>query len=260
MFDGNIVGSIDVAELVFYAFVLFFVALIFWLRREDRREGYPLENEITGKVETSGGPLYSASPKTFALPHGRGSVVAPLPRTEGREPVDIAARRTDKHAGAPYVPTGNPLADGVGPASYAERSREPDIDAEGRPRIVPIGAADGFSVAAKDPDPRGMKVVGADGKTAGTVSDIWVDRAEHIIRYLEVATDAGTKVLAPMAMAVVHGKHHAVEIDAINAADFAGVPQLATPGQISRYEEERVAAYYGGGYLYANRERQEPLI
>jgi photosynthetic reaction center H subunit len=33
-----------------------------------------------------------------------------------------------------------------------------------------------------------------------------------------------------------------------------------TPGQISRYEEERVLAYFGGGYLYANSARQEPLI
>jgi photosynthetic reaction center H subunit len=26
------------------------------------------------------------------------------------------------------------------------------------------------------------------------------------------------------------------------------------------YEEERIVAYFGGGYLYANRARQEPLI
>ena len=41
---------------------------------------------------------------------------------------------------------------------------------------------------------------------------------------------------------------------------FAGVPMPVTPGQISLYEEERVLAYFGGGYLYANRSRQEPLI
>ena len=34
--------GIDVALLVFWAFVGFFVALVFYLRREDRREGYPL--------------------------------------------------------------------------------------------------------------------------------------------------------------------------------------------------------------------------
>ena len=39
MDDMKIVGTLDVTELVFYAFVLFFLALIFYLRREDRREG-----------------------------------------------------------------------------------------------------------------------------------------------------------------------------------------------------------------------------
>lgn len=260
MTDGNLVGTIDVAELMFYAFVLFFIALVFYLRREDRREGYPVEDELTGKVETVGGPLSTASTKTFHLPHGKGTVVAPLPRTEGREPVDLAARRSFNAGGAPLVPTGNPLVDGLGPAAWAERSRWPDIDAEGRPRIVPIGADEGVSVAREDSDPRGMIVKGADGVVAGTVSDLWVDRAEHVIRYLEVATTAGPRVLAPMPMSIVKGKKGEVHIDALNADQFAGAPQLETPGQITRYEEERVAAYFGGGYLYATPERQEPLV
>ena len=69
MTDGNIVGSIDVAEIALTLFFLFFVGLIFWLRREDRREGYPLEEEMTGMVEAPGGPLEMAEPKFFRLPH-----------------------------------------------------------------------------------------------------------------------------------------------------------------------------------------------
>ncbi len=38
----------------------------------------------------------------------------------------------------------------------------------------------------QDPDPRGLPVIGADGAVAGTVSDMWVDRAEVLFRYLEV--------------------------------------------------------------------------
>jgi hypothetical protein len=57
MNNPYVVGSIDVAELSLAAFFLFFVALVFWLRREDRREGYPLEHELTGRIETVGGPL-----------------------------------------------------------------------------------------------------------------------------------------------------------------------------------------------------------
>lgn len=257
MNGGNIVGTFDVTELVFYAFVLFFIALVFYLRREDRREGYPLEDEETGVVETPGGPLHTASTKTFHLPHGQGSVTAP---TQGRERVDIAAKRAFGSVGAPYVPTGDPFADRLGPASWAERGNVPDLDAEGHPRIAPMSTDQGIVVAARDPDPRGMKVIGADGKSAGTVTDIWADRAEHIIRYLEITTDSGMNVLAPMPMARVKRSAGVVEIDAINAAQFAGAPRPATPGLITRYEEERIVAYFGGGYLYANAERQEPLI
>jgi photosynthetic reaction center H subunit len=139
------------------------------------------------------------------------------------------------------------------------RAKHTDLDGEGRNRIVPIGAAEHISVHARDADPRGMTVIGADGEVAGTISDLWVDRAEHVIRYLEVDTGT-TKVLAPMAMSKVKGKKRQVEIDAINAADFAAAPVPETTGQITFYEEERIVAYFGGGYLYANRARQEPLI
>ena len=256
MNDVKLVGSLDVTELVFLAFMLFFVTLVFYLRREDRREGYPLEDEVTGRIDTPGGVLAAASPKSFLMPFGRGTVTTP---TQGREKVDIAAARTFKSPGAPYYPTGNPLEDGIGPAAWANRAKHTDLDGEGRNRIVPIGDAEHISVHARDADPRGMSVIGADGAIAGTVSDLWVDRAEHVIRYLEVDTGQ-KKVLAPMAMSKVKGKRRQVEIDAINAADFAAAPTPGTAGQVTFYEEERIVAYFGGGYLYANRARQEPLI
>jgi photosynthetic reaction center H subunit len=254
MDDIKIVGTFDVTEMVFLAFVLFFLALVVYLRREDRREGYPLEDEVTGRVDTPGGILATAIPKTFHLPFGRGTVTTP---TKGREPVDVAGQRTFRSPGAPYAPTGNPLTSGMGPGAYAERARLPDLDAEGRNRIVPIGMAEHISVHGRDADPRGMTVTGADGAVAGTVTDIWVDRAEHVIRYLEVDTGSA-KVLAPMGMAKVG--RGGIVIDAINAADFAAAPVPVTPGQITFYEEERIVAYFGAGYLYANAARQEPIL
>ncbi len=254
--DMKIVGTIDVTELVFAAFVLFFLALMVYLRREDRREGYPLEDEVTGRVDTPGGILSAAAPKSFAMPFGRDTLTVPA---HGRERVDIAAARTFRSPGAPYYPTGNPLVDGIGPAAWADRAKYTDLDGEGRNRIVPIGAAEHISIDRRDPDPRGMTVIAADGAVAGTITDIWVDRAEHVIRYLEV--DTGTnKVLAPMGMSKVHGKKGQVVVDAINASDFAAAPVPGTAGQITFYEEERIVAYFGGGYLYANKARQEPLI
>lgn len=252
--QGYLVGSLDIAALALYAFALFFLVLVFYLRREDRREGYPLEDELTGAVETPGGALHTASTKSFLLPDGKGTVTAP---TSPREPVEFAALRRENFGGAPYSPTGEGLPIGVGPGAFAQRAQWPDLDAHGNPRIVPLTSIDGIAVASADPDPRGMAVYGADGRRAGTVADLWIDRAEHMIRYLQVETGAGG-VLAPMAMAVI--RNGAVVIDAINAADFAGAPKTATGTQITRDEEERIVAYFGAGYLYANVGRQEPWL
>ncbi|KPF54703.1 MULTISPECIES: photosynthetic reaction center subunit H [unclassified Novosphingobium] len=257
MRHGNIVGTVDAAQLALIAFVLFFICLIFWLRREDRREGYPLEDALTGRVDSDGGPLSTASAKTFVLPFGMGTVTVPLPASENREPVEIKAERRENFGGAPYSPVGDVFAAGVGPGAYANRARFPDRDAHGNARIVPIGSVPQITVASASTDPRGLSVYGADGARAGTVADLWIDRAEHMIRYL--AVDTGTRiVLAPMAMAVI--RREGVIISAINAADFANAPFPENPGEITRYEEERVVAYFGTGYLYANADRLEPLL
>ena len=135
--NPQLTPGIDVALLVFWAFVLFFIVLVFYLRREDRREGYPLEDDASGRVDSDGGAMHTGSTKSFLLPHGHGTVTAP---TKGREPVDIAARRTERFAGAPLTPTGNPLADGIGPAAWADRAKRPDVDMDGHPRIIPAPA------------------------------------------------------------------------------------------------------------------------
>lgn len=248
---------IDVALIVLNAFFLFFLGLVIYLRREDRREGYPLEHELTGRVESPGGLFHSATPKTFKLPFGHGTVTTP---TKGREPLNIAARRTENHTGAPIVPTGNPLIDGIGPAAWADRAKRPDLDWEGHPRIVPISAAGDFFVAKGDADPRGFTVVAADGVSAGKVTDIWIDKADRLVRYLQVEIAGGRQVLAPMTMATVQGRLGRVSIDAITAAQFADVPAIEGASSITLYEEERIVAYFGGGYLYATADRAEPYL
>ena len=254
--NPHLTSGIDVALLVFWAFVLFFICLVFYLRREDRREGYPLEDEMTGRLDTVGGPLHTASDKWFLLPFGHGRVVA---GASPREPVDIAARRTDRFAGAPYAPTGNPLADGIGPAAWANRAQRPDVDMEGHPRIVPLSKAAGFTVAAPDPTMLGWPVLGADGVVAGTIDDLWIDRADRLIRYVQLGMDGGA-ILAPLMMAKVDRHRRRLVIDALLAHQFAGAPRIAAPDRITLYEEERVQAYFGGGYLYATPARQEPLL
>ncbi|HQS96211.1 MAG: photosynthetic reaction center subunit H [Novosphingobium sp. 17-62-19] len=254
MNSGNIVGTIDAAQIAMITFIGFFIALVFWLRREDRREGYPLEDALTGRLSPEGGPLSAAAPKTFILPFGKGKVTVP---NVNRDPFEINAKRRENFGGAPFTPEGDVFAAGVGPGSYADRAKWPDIDAHGNPRIVPMGLVPEITVATASTDPRGLPVYGADGLKAGVVTDLWVDRAEHMVRYLAVDT-GGKTVLAPMPMAVV--RKNAVIISAINAADFAGAPFPANPGEITRYEEERTVAYFGTGYLYANADRLEPLM
>jgi photosynthetic reaction center H subunit len=119
-----------------------------------------------------------------------------------------------------------------------------------------------------------MTVLGADRLSAGVVSDVWVDKAEYLIRYLEVelgapttgglsvvgATASGGRVLLPMTMATVDKGRRQVKVDAILASQFANVPPLSNPDQVTLDEEERITAYYGAGYLYATPERLEPLI
>ena len=260
-----ITGTFDVAELAFWLFLFFFIGLVIYLNRESRREGYPLEDEITGALESP--PLLAADKKVFKLPHGRGTYV---PEDGAREPVDIPAVAAFHGGGSPYVPTGNPMKDGLGPAAWANRQDYPDLTFDGRPRIVPIGDAHEIEIAPKDPDIIGWPVYDCNVELAGKVSDIWVDQSEHIIRYLEIETNAGDKVLAPIFVSVVQTKGllhglgwenpELVQIDAITKDQFADVPRVATPGQITRLEEDKIMAYYGGGYMYATPERGEPVL
>ena len=256
MDDIKIVGSFDVTEMVFLAFVFFFIGLVIYLQREGRREGFPVEDEVTGRIDTVGGVLHTPTPKAFLMPFGRGTMLSP---PVGRDPVEVAGKRTFRSPGAPYYPTGNPLTSNLGPAAYANRADVTDLDGEGRNRIVPIGLTENIRLDPRDPDPRGMAAIGADGAVAGTISDIWVDRAEHQLRYLEVDTGT-TKVLAPMGMVKIVRKKNQVVIDAINAVDFAGAPVPKTAGEITFLEEDKIMGYFGGGYLYANSMRQEPLL
>lgn len=256
-----IVGTFDVAELAFLTFFGFFIALVFYLNRESRREGYPLEDEDTGRVHAI--KLTDGDKKVFQLPHGRGTYV---PEDVVRDDINVPAVAAFRAAGAPLVPIGDPMVDGMGPAAWANRSKYPDLTFDGRPRIVPIAQSHELVVAPNDPQLIGWTVIAADKQVAGTVSDIWVDQAEHLIRYLEVTTTSGKKVLAPMMVAVVQtkgffgDKPELVEIDAITAAQFEGVPTLEAPGIITRYEEDRIQAYFGGGYMYATPERSEAWI
>ena len=258
MGTGAITPYIDVAQITLYLFWVFFAGLIYYLHRENKREGYPLETDGPGTIDVQGWPAVPRA-KTYRLQHG-GSVDAPVRKVS---PQTLAAAPAGGWVGAPLVPTGNPMLDGVGPGAWADRADVPDLTYEGLPKIVPLRADPSHGVADGDPDPRGMVVVGADGVEAGTVCDLWVDRSDVLFRYLEVElapapAQAAGRVLLPINFCRI-GTHQ-VRVRSILGGQFAQVPATRQADQITFLEEERIVAYYGGGTLYATPQRQEPLL
>jgi len=252
MGTGAITGYMDVAQLTLYAFWLFFFGLIWYLHRENKREGYPLVDPHDPNYRPQGFPPMP-KPKTYIMPHGQGTRQAPRPAEE-YELKAVKARA----AGFPFEPTGNPMLDGVGPAAWAVRSNLPDLTYDGEPKIVPMRVATDFSVEQRDPDPRGHPVYGADDEIGATVTDIWVDRSEPQIRYLELEAD-GKRVMMPMNFARIRSNGDVVA-KSVCGRHFADAPSTADPDQITLQEEDRIGAYYAGGHLYAMKDRQEPWL
>src|SRR5215470_10770483 len=247
---------IDVAQVVLYGFWVFFACLIFYLRREDKREGYPLQYEGPGRRSGVGFPSYPGF-KKYLL---RGGHVATLPNWKN-DRADAPVVPMAPWPGSPYAPTGNPMLDGVGPASYANREDTPELSMDGIPAIVPLRMDTTIFIEPRDPDPRGISVIGADGQIGGIVSEVWVDRAEMLIRYLEVdVAGAGRKVLLPMTMARINKQRGWVLVQSILGRQFADAPVVANPDQVTKLEEDKIVGYFGGGNLYATAARQEPLL
>lgn len=256
MEGGQIIGSLDFATLLFIGFVAFFIALVFYLQRESRREGYPLESDTGARLE-GGGDSWMPNPKTYLQADGTTASKPDLRRDPGSDKL----KRLAVWPGAPSEPVGDPMTAGVGPGAYTLRDDIPDVTHEGLPKIVPMRLLPSFTVAKEGPDPRGFDVVGSDGVSAGTVSDIWLDRAEALVRYYEVELAGGARrVLLPYAFANVKGGARKVLVPSVLGRHFTDVPAHASPDQVTRLEEDRISAYYAGGTLYSTPKKLEPWI
>ena len=253
---GAITGYLDLPQIILYAFWLFFAGVIYYLVLEGHREGYPMESEERpGSAPITGWPI--PSPKTYLLADGRKVTVPELNRPE--PPVNT--RRDGMSFGNPYIPTGDLMTSGVGPGSYTMRADVPDMDLHGHPIIRPLRVLDGFDVSKNDTDPRGLPVLGTDNKVAGKVVDMWVDTCEMMFRFVEVelsAENGGRRILLPVPFARI--KRDYVKAHSIYAAQFAQVPATKSADQVTLLEEEKISAYYGGGTLFADPTRAEPLI
>jgi len=254
---GAITSYIDVSQLVLYAFWIFFAGLVIYLTLESKREGFPLVTNRQG--ERLEGLLPMPTPKTFLLHDGTTKTV---PWAEPLEVLNL--RPTAPWDGAPYEPIGNPMLDGVGPASFSLRIDKPELTHEGENRTVPLRVATDHWVAEGDPDPRGLSVIAADGAVAGTVSDLWVDRTSTQLRWLEVATPdpLARHVILPMELVQVKmgARGGVVKVASVTAAQLAAAPVPLSPDSVTAREEDRIAAYFASGHLYAFPSRSEPLI
>lgn len=250
MVGVNFFGNFDLASLSIWLFWLFFAGLIYYLQTENMREGFPLEDE-DGNPSANQGLFAVPSPKTFQLRDGTELTVPGKEQEDSHRRTDLAMARTAASEGFPHAPTGNPMADGVGPASWVPRRDEPEVDAHGKPKIVPMSSHEDFFVSAGY-DPRGLPVLCKEDKVVATITDMWIDPAEHEVRYLEyeLHPEFGTgKRLVPIQMLKI--KSRWVDIQCLGMAHFDGVPQTASSSQITKLEEEKICGWYAGGTLYS---------
>jgi photosynthetic reaction center H subunit len=256
---GAITEYIDAAQVVLYVFWAFFFYIIYYLVQENKREGYPLDSDSldpAGRRKIAG-VTSVPSPKIFEMEDGTIYTAPDASRADTRVLKAQALSGTD---GFPVEPEGNPLLAGVGPGSYAERDDVPDLTIHGTPKIIPMRIAEGFHVDENDPDPRGMPVIGADGKSGGVVTDLWVDPPEHLIRFLEVQVAEGNTVLFPINLVRISRRDGEVTVRVLQSHQFADIPQLKNPHQVTRLEEEKIFGYFGAGTLYGMPGRTEPLV
>ncbi|MBT8614327.1 photosynthetic reaction center subunit H [Polynucleobacter paneuropaeus] len=251
---GAITQYVDLAQVVVYLFLFFFVGLVIYLTLESKREGFPLETERFGQIRREDGILGMPRIKKFVTEFGE-TYFAP-----SKNPLDtqkVSAEPIHPWNGAPLTPVGNPLLAGVGPGSYANRADHVDYDLEGHARIRPLRKLHEISISTIDTNPIGLAVIAADGEKAGTVTDVWVDHMEMLIRYLEVDV-GGTKTLLPINFSKI-GKRD-IKVQSILADQFKHVPKTKHPEEVTLLEEEKIMAYFGAGTLYATPSRQEPLL
>ena len=250
-------GNFDLASAAIWLFWIFFALLVYYLQTENMREGYPLLDD-DGNEAPNQGPFPLPKDKTFRLPDWRGELTVPSGARGCRD--DLALERTGVSAGSPYVPTGDQMVDGVGPASWAPRRDVPELDAHGAPKMRPMSSLPDFHVSAGH-DPRGKAVVSGDGEVVGRVIDMWVDVPENMVRYLVIDLNpegSGELRLAPINM--VRIKSDRVVVRSLYAANFAGIPAIKGKSQVTLLEEEKIMAWFAGGTLYADPKRAEPCL
>ena len=122
-------------------------------------------------------------------------------------------------------------------------------------RVVPLDELDDFKVASGDPDIRGWKVKGSDGRTIGKVDNLLIDTAAMKVRYLDVDvdddlldTDDDRHVLIPVGYARLDRDDDDIYVDAIESTVIAGLPAY-THGRVTRDYETQLRTAFDRDYV-----------
>ncbi|MFK8082895.1 MAG: photosynthetic reaction center subunit H [Granulosicoccus sp.] len=274
---GYITQYIDVAQLALYLFWLFFVFLVLYLNKESRREGFPLRYNENDRGAPSTDHKVPAA-KTYELLNGE---TVHLPSGKNDDHRELNAKPLGPWPGAPLVPNGDAMIDGLGAAAWVERADHPDMTIEGEPRIMPLSSLppEEYFIPSMSTDPHGLDVRACDGVVVGKISDIMLDRMEMLPRYYKVALNSGKTVLLPMMYMtlrrnslrvtdtdtplterLIDGRKKEVRVASLNSAQFENVPLCANESVVTLLEEDKIQAYYGGAHVYGSPQRTESFI
>ena len=161
------------------------------------------------------------------------------------------------------------MIDGIGPASLGGCvSDEPELRWQmATPRSSRCRILDDFVCHQCRPQtPVGLPVVAGDMtvRSSARISDLWVDVPEQLVRYLR---DTNWKAKAAPAwprcsMVRVKSDRKVAGACRSMAKHFENMCRATAVGPFRsrKLEEEKICAYYGGGYLYAAQSRQDPQI
>ena len=123
-------------------------------------------------------------------------------------------------------------------------------------RVVPLDELDDFKVASGDPDIRGWKVKGSDGRTIGKVDNLLIDTAAMKVRYLDVDLDPDLiemddddrHVLIPVGYARLDRDDDDIYVDALESTMIAGLPAY-THGTVTRDYETQLRTAFDRDYV-----------
>ena len=243
---GEITRHIDLPQIAFWLFFLFFLGLCYHLRQNDKREGYPMKASPFSSRKLLGFPE-PGTPLEYVLNEG-GTTIAP----HFYEPPPTSAEPLYSFDGTPLSPVGNPLLAALGPGAWVMRRDEPMRTEDGELLLQPQRRLPEWTVGKDDASPVGMTVFDWRWNKVGTVHDIWIDMGIKIIRMLEVDVSAG-RFLVPIYHTQINEKRREVRVTALAATQFADIPRPAQPDVITAREDERLNAYFAAGNFYRGK-------